>query len=92
MEKPHITKRRWDEEVRGRLYGHGVTQEEKQKMELLLFPAFDKDRGDDLNRTGGITAEEAAETISKMRENKDVLHLSSAKIDILEQVLQEFLN
>jgi hypothetical protein len=88
MNKPHVSKYEWENEIKSTLAAKGVDVRDREKMEGYLWASFDRDPGDD---TAGIGEEEVEEVIEYLRKHKDEHHIAESKIAILEAQLKKYL-
>ena len=88
MNKPHVSKRKWEKEIRPTLAAKNIDAREREKIESYLWACFDRDPGDD---TAGINEEEISEVIEYMRKHMDEHHIAESKIVILEALLKKYL-
>lgn len=88
MNKPHVSKREWEEEIKPTLAAKNIDARERSRIESYLWASFDRDPGDD---TAGIGEEEIEEVIEYMRKHKSEHHIADSKISILEELLKKYL-
>lgn len=83
-EKPKVTKGEF-QKVRNYLYSSGFNHKELDEVSEIFYAHLDED----LSSEQGISGEEIDKGIEWMRNNMNIHHILSSKIDLLEKALKE---